>query len=102
MKYNPQPFDVGSIIIPDELKDLVEKITKNVHEIWALGRKTDGWKYGPKRNDDEKTNPCLVPFEALPEEEKKYDERIAKDTIKTIFFLEYQITKSRGINDERE
>ncbi len=94
MKYTPNPFDVISVAIPDELKYLVEKISKNIHDTWALERKLDGWRYGPKRDDDEKTNPCLVPFEALPEEEKKYDIIIAEDTIKAILFLGYKITKA--------
>lgn len=96
MTYDPQPLDVTSIELPVELRHLVEQMAKNIHDIWALERKSDGWNYGSHRDDVAKTNPCLVPYDALPEQEKKYDLRIAEDTIKSILLLGYDI-----INTER-
>ena len=56
-------------------------------------RLEEGWVYGEKRNDDLKTNPCLVPYEELPEEEKAYDRNTAMETLKLIVKLGYRLEK---------
>ena len=73
-KYIPQPIDTSDVNLPKELEQLAELLSKNVHEVWAETRITQGWKYGEQRNDEFKTHPCLVPYEELPEEEKEYEE----------------------------
>lgn len=36
------------------------------HESWAAQKIADGWTYGPTKDPEAKTHPCLVPFDALP------------------------------------
>jgi hypothetical protein len=40
------------------------------HEAWRAERESQGWTYGPVRDNIAKTNPLLVAFDALPEREK--------------------------------
>ena len=82
--YVPQPIDTKDVVLPKELNSLVEQMAKNVHEIWAETRISQGWTYGPERNDAEKKHPCLVPYEELPEEEKVYDRNTSTETLKFI------------------
>lgn len=82
--YVPQPIDTKDVVLPKELNSLVEQMAKNVHEIWAETRISQGWTYGPERNDAEKKHPCLVPYEELPEEEKVYDRNTSVETLKFI------------------
>lgn len=82
--YVPQPIDTKDVMLPKELNSLVEQMAKNVHEIWAETRISQGWTYGPERNDAEKKHPCLVPYEELPEEEKVYDRNTSVETLKFI------------------
>lgn len=89
--YVPHPIDVSDVELPEEITDLVEKIAKNVHEVWAVGRLAEGWSYGPERNDQARTTPCLVPYEKLPESEKEYDRNTALGTLKLIVKLGYEI-----------
>lgn len=91
--YIPQPFDTKDIELPDELKTLVEQMAKNVHEIWAQTRISQGWTYGPERDDTEKEHPCLVPYEQLPEEEKVYDRNTSIETLKFILGYGFRIVK---------
>lgn len=93
MEYTPKPFDDSAISLPDELETLKEELSKNVHEVWAAGRKAQGWKYGPERNDLKKEHPSIVPYEKLSEEEKDYDRATAMSTIKFIIAKGYRITK---------
>lgn len=96
-EYIPNPVDTKSIQISDELKSLVEEMAKNVHEVWAQTRISQGWTYGEERNDAEKKHPCLVPYEELSEEEKEYDRNTSIETIKLILKLGFKITKDLKI-----
>lgn len=92
MTYKPKPADTGKVELPEGLLDLREKIAENVHEVWARGRIEEGWVYGPERDDEKMTNPCLRPYSELPEYEKKVDRDTAMETIKLIIMLGYSIT----------
>ena len=91
--YTPQPIDTSDVRLPAELDELVEKIAKNVHEVWAQSRIEQGWTYGEERNDELKHHPCLVPYEELPEVEKDYDRDTALGTLKLICKLGFKITR---------
>ena len=93
VKYTPQPIDISDVKLPEELELLVEKMSKNVHEVWAETRIKQGWTYGEQRNDDLKTHPCLVPYEELPEEEKEYDRNTSIGTLKLIMKLGFKISQ---------
>lgn len=92
-KYIPQPIDTTGVELPKELEQLVEQMSKNVHEVWSETRIQQGWTYGEQRNDDLKTHPCLVPYENLPEGEKEYDRNTCIGTLKLILKLGFKISK---------
>lgn len=92
-KYIPNPVDTKSVDLPKGLESLVEEMSKNVHEVWAQTRISQGWTYGEERNDTEKKHPCLVPYEELSEEEKEYDRNTSVETIKLILKLGFKITR---------
>ena len=91
--YKPQPVNTDGIVLPESLLELTEKIAENVHENWALGRVSEGWTYGESRDDEKKTTPCLVPYDALSDSEKEYDRNTAIQTLKLIVALGYKIEK---------
>ena len=91
--YIPQPIDTNDVVLPEELSQLAEQMAKNVHEIWAQTRIAQGWTFGSERNDAEKKQPCLVPYEELPEEEKVYDRNTSIETLKFIVSNGYEIRK---------
>ena len=91
--YTPQPIDTSDVQLPEELNPLLEAMAKNVHEIWAQERINQGWTYGKKRDDVKKHNPCLVPYEDLPEEEKVYDRNTSVETLKLILKLGFRVEK---------
>lgn len=94
--YKPEPVDTSNIAVSEEILLLREKIAKNVHDVWAVGRMREGWVYGEKRDDEKKTSPCLVPYEELSDEEKEYDRNTAFETLKLIMSLGYDIVKKDG------
>lgn len=91
--YIPQPVDTASIELPSELMPLTEQMARNVHEVWAQTRISQGWTYGPVRDDERKQHPCLVPYEDLPESEKVYDRNTAMETLRLILKLGFSVSK---------
>lgn len=43
------------------------------HEAWMKHKIADGWTYGPEKDPEAKTHPCLVPFDQLPREQQAKD-----------------------------
>lgn len=93
--YTPHPADLTGIELPQELLELKEVISKNIHEVWSAGRMREDWTFGPVRNDEKRETPCLVPYEELPEEEKAYDWNTAANTLKFIMSLGFEIKKKQ-------
>ena len=93
MDYRPAPRDTSSVSLPPGIAGLTELLAKNTHANWARQRMNDGWKYGPRRDDQKKEHPSLVSYEELSDAEKEYDRRTAIETIKTILALGYRIEK---------
>lgn len=92
-QYIPNPIDTSDITLDEGLTALIEQMARNVHEVWAQGRISQGWTWGPQRDDALKTHPDLVPYEDLTEVEKQYDRDTATATLKLIIKLGYNINK---------
>ena len=92
-KYIPQPIDTTDVELPKELEQLVEQMSKNVHDVWAETRIAQGWTWGEKRDDNQKKHPCLISYEDLPEEEKEFDRNTSIGTLKLIMKLGFKISK---------
>ena len=91
--YRPEPIDTSDIALPEDLKALTEKIASNVHDVWAVGRLSEGWTYGEKKDPEKKPTPLLVPYDQRPESEKDYDRNTATETLKLIMKLGFKISK---------
>ena len=91
--YTPTPADTSNVQLSEELMQLTEEMARNVHDVWAAGRIAEGWTWGPERNDARKENPCLVPYEKLPDSEMEYDRNTAIETLKLILSLGYKIER---------
>jgi len=93
MKYDPNPIDTDLVTLSPELVELTERLAEHVHDIWARQRISDGWTFGPRRDDKAKIHPCLIPYAQLPDSEKRYDRETAMQTLKAIVSLGYRIDK---------
>ncbi|MBQ4264885.1 MAG: Ryanodine receptor Ryr [Clostridia bacterium] len=91
--YTPNPIDTSHVPFPPELNDILEVIAKSVHDTWAQQRIRDGWRWGPFKDDREKTTPLLVPYEDLPYEEQEYDRITARQTILQLLSNGYRIVR---------
>lgn len=92
-EYKPNPIDTSQIQLPEEINELTERLAESTHDHWALMRMREGWTWGPRRNDEAKEHPDLVPYSELDDEERQYDRRTAMETLKAIIALGYEIRK---------
>ena len=93
MSHEPRPIDTRGVGLPADLLELCERLAENAHDVWARQRMSEGWVFGPRRDNILKHHPCLVPYADLPESEKEYDRATALETIKAILVLGYRIKK---------
>ena len=95
--YQPKPIDTSEIALDPDLTALTERLAENAHDLWAQERFSQGWTYGPQRDDHAKKHPCLVPYDRLPDSEKEYDRHTTMGTLRAILALGYRIeTDTKG------
>ena len=92
--YRPQPIDTSSVELSRNLLELTEQLAENAHDNWAELRIKEGWAWGDKRDDANKTHPDLVPYGNLLESEREYDRRAAMETLRAIIALGYTIDRA--------
>jgi ryanodine receptor 2 len=90
-RYQPGPIDTSSVELPAEVHELMEQLAENTHEVWAQQRMKQGWTFGPRRDDEARKHPCLVPYAQLAEADKELDRQTAIQTLKLILALGYRI-----------
>lgn len=81
--------------LPAELEEVVEDLARRTHEVWAAGRRAEGWSRGPERDDAKKEHPDLVPYETLTESEKEYDRSTVRALLSSLLELGFTVTRSK-------
>ena len=94
MDYQPVPIDTHGVVLSDEIVKLTEYLARNAHEVWSRERMSNGWRWGPERNDERKEHPSLVPYEQLSEPEKELDRQTAMETLRVIVALGFRIERA--------
>jgi len=96
MTYQPKPIETGGVRLEPRLEELVERLAESIHDNWALRRMSEGWTYGPNRDDAKKSHPDLVAYGDLEEPEKEYDRTTVRETVKGILALGFEIRPRAG------
>lgn len=91
--YFPAMNDLSHIELSPDLANLCEELAEHAHDAWAIERQSEGWTYGPKRNDAKLQTPDMKPYSQLPDTEKQYDRIMATNTIKFLVSHGYKVVK---------
>lgn len=91
--YRPDVRKTYEVELPDELDELCERIAEHAHDVWAYERQSEGWTYGPERDDDKLLTPDMVPYSELPDSERQYDRYMAMGTLKFMYSMGYKVIK---------
>lgn len=89
----PSPIDTTNVNLPRRLNSLAERLAKNSHEVWVRQRLDDGWTYGTERNETLKHAPSMVPYEELPEQNRRYARTASMETLKIITKMGFSIVE---------
>src|SRR5690242_13092799 len=68
--HDPASLDATQLQLTGDILRLTESLAENQHERWMRQRTAQGWKFGPRLDEEQKEHPNLVPFEKLTETEK--------------------------------
>jgi hypothetical protein len=71
--WSETPVDIQASAVDGVTKALAGHGPAELHESWAAFKRADGWVYGPTKDAEAKTHPCLVPYADLPEIQKRKD-----------------------------
>lgn len=78
--FSQVPWDQAPEWQKDSAKDGVQFHLNNPdagdsasHDNWMMHKLENGWKLGHRKDENEKTHPCLVPFSQLPFEQRVKD-----------------------------
>lgn len=55
------------------LRDNPKAGPEHSHDNWMREKEANGWKFGEKKDEKEKTHPCMVPYNQLSDEHKAKD-----------------------------
>lgn len=100
-EYTPHPINLENVELDEQLLELREAIAENAHEVWAATRMSEGWTYGPFRDDEKLENPDMISYNLLSETEKDYDRLLAMNTLKLVEKLGWEIRKKENV-EKRE
>ena len=50
--YLPRPLDLSVVTVPEDLTVLVNMLAENNHNVWAMEKIKEGWKYGSANVSD--------------------------------------------------
>ena len=60
-----------------------EALPSDSHNKWFEFKKLDGWVYGPEKDMEKKTHPCMVSYEELPVAQRTTD-YLFKQTVHSV------------------
>ena len=91
-KINPlRDWDASELEISPQ--EEVETMARIEHERWYREHIQDGWVYGLEKDADKKTNPDLVEWDDLPEEEKEKNRRFVRGLPRSLARAGFQIER---------
>lgn len=64
------------------------KTPEQLHESWMLSKISDGWRYGEVKDAEAKTHPCIVPYDSLPEFQRRKDD-LFRETVCVVLGLDF-------------
>lgn len=76
--------------VADNVKNVIDNpdmTPKEAHSAWMIYKEREGWVFGPEKSEVLKTHPGMMPWEMLPEEQRRKDE-IFVETVREFLFEE--------------
>ena len=100
---------IGHVMIPARSHDApfdfpgerLEELAEHEHRRYVEAKLAEGWALGPEKSDEKKTNPTLVPWEELSDEEREKDRAQVRGIPRVIARAGYTVVRSSRENDNQ-
>ncbi|MGC9336439.1 MAG: NAD-binding protein [Anaerolineae bacterium] len=77
----------------------VEHMARMEHNLWLQTKQEAGYRWGAVRDEKERTHPDLVPWEDLPDEERKKNEAFICELPSLLARLGFQIDRAEDVKE---
>ena len=91
INYKPAPIETAGISLPDDIRDLAEQLTRNLHELRVRDYLSNEARAGTQGHAAGQESSWLVPFDALPQAERDRYYQTASELLKAAYALGYRI-----------
>jgi hypothetical protein len=81
-----------------DMEDLCHLLAKHNHGRWCADREKNGWKFGLKLNEKEKTHPMIRPWANLPETYKSIDYDLPQVVINLLNDFGYVVVRKTDLS----
>ena len=100
---------IGHVMIPARSHDApfdfpgegLEELAQYEHRRYVEAKLAEGWSLGPEKDDEKKTNPTLVPWEELPDEEREKDRVQVRGIPRVLARAGYTVVRSSREDENR-
>lgn len=81
-------------------KKLCFELSKHNHDTWVASKVSNGWRYAPEFNLDNKTHPMLLAWDQLPPEYRRVDYNILNKVVEFMNNQGYAIVDKNSVDAE--
>jgi hypothetical protein len=94
-RINPlQDWDAAERTFQEE--EIIQ-MARQEHDLWRQAKEADGWRVGPQRDEKLRTNPALVPWEALEQDEREKNLAFIHQLPELLARIGFQIDRLEGM-----
>jgi hypothetical protein len=97
LPYKPCPLTATSTVMKSARMLPLLPLATQLHNLWSIERKQEGWKYGLLSDDSKKLHPNLQPYNNLPSAAREFNMKIVTNTLTAVLSVGFNITKSSDI-----
>jgi hypothetical protein len=97
-KFTPKPLDLAAVVVPPEVKHLIEICAERMHDSWMETNERQGWCYGEASDHTQKTHPAMIPYEDLPADLRRADQVSAEQILRSILACGYTINQNDDLD----
>ncbi|GLG95824.1 Ryanodine receptor [Gryllus bimaculatus] len=92
--YQPKPINTGTVVLTNDMNNIVQKFSEHYHDAWASRKLESGWTYGEQWSDSNKTHPRLKPYSMLNDYEKERYKEPVRESLKALIALGWTVEHS--------
>ncbi|XP_021941444.1 ryanodine receptor-like isoform X2 [Zootermopsis nevadensis] len=92
--YNPQPVNTSSVVLNNDLNNIVQQFSEHYHDAWGSKKLDNGWVLGEQWSDANEAHPRLKPYSVLNDYEKERYKEPVRESLKALLAIGWTVEHS--------